>query len=588
MSSVYNLEPPTKGKVILKTSLGDLEACRNFVQMCLEGYYDNTIFHRIIKDYLIQGGDPSGTGEGSESIYGDLFKDEFHTRLKFTHRGLVACANQNRPNSNGSQFFITLEKTEWLDRQNTIFGKIVGDTVYNLLRIGECATDEGDRPLEPPVIRKVEVVWNPFDDIVPRRDRAAEREAAKEAEAAAAAAAKRRSSKKNLGLLSFGEEAEEEDQQAGGGATGSAVATKIRSAHDVLEDRRLAKDEETPADERIVVDRPTKRSAEEEERVAKAVNLTKAAMDAAFKERGKGSGSRAQLTSVDLSVGTVEGDSGSVKISAKDFGRAMHEQMMERRRDLGDMQKDSSADGSVGKINDSTQDAEGSDDNEMNEMEEEDLNEEEEKAESRPKSLQDERRERFEALKRDNQRKGIGRLKAPDEVENADLLKPWQLAREKYKQRKRLVGDREKSTLMKLQKFSQALKSSDAEKTSNLEPSTSLTGEKDEVGGEIEKAGYNGKVRNDIDHKEYLPASWRVDDYLDREDLDASLDDLRTHRLAFTKHSGRVDDMARNVTENVDDYIVYDPLLEKGKGKFSKAEQEKKKRKNEWSGKANQ
>jgi peptidyl-prolyl cis-trans isomerase SDCCAG10 len=122
-STVYNLEPPTKGKVILKTSLGDLEielwtkeapkvgagagahasksahasrqdppclscmqACRNFVQMCLDGYYDNTIFHRIIKDYLVQGGDPSGTGEGSESIYGGLFKDEFHTRLKFSHR----------------------------------------------------------------------------------------------------------------------------------------------------------------------------------------------------------------------------------------------------------------------------------------------------------------------------------------------------------------------------------------------------------------------------------------------------------------------------------------------------------------------
>ena len=151
-----------------------MQACRNFVQMCLEGYYDGTIFHRIIKDYLVQGGDPTGTGDGerpcnsynfdsicicdsrvnvafaeSESCYGELFKDEFHTRLKFTHRsdnldgsmqvlfpptvcmsfsvlhrGLVACANQNRPNSNGSQFFITLDKTEWLDQKNTIFGKV--------------------------------------------------------------------------------------------------------------------------------------------------------------------------------------------------------------------------------------------------------------------------------------------------------------------------------------------------------------------------------------------------------------------------------------------------------------------------------
>ncbi len=69
------------------TCLGSrMQACRNFVQMCLDGYYDNTIFHRIIKDYLVQGGDPSGTGDGSESIYGGLFKDEFHTRLKFSHR----------------------------------------------------------------------------------------------------------------------------------------------------------------------------------------------------------------------------------------------------------------------------------------------------------------------------------------------------------------------------------------------------------------------------------------------------------------------------------------------------------------------
>ena len=68
--------------------------------------------------------------------------------------------------------------------------------------------------------------------------------------------------------------------------------------------------------------------------------------------------------------------------------------------------------------------------------------------------------------------------------------------------------------------------------------------------------GYDGKVRTDIDHKTYLPPSWRVYDYLDRDDLEASLDDLCTHKLAFTKNTGRVDNMERNMTDNVDDYVV--------------------------------
>jgi peptidyl-prolyl cis-trans isomerase SDCCAG10 len=77
MSSLYITEPITKGKVVLKTSVGDIDielwpketpkTCRNFVQLCLEGYYNNTIFHRIIKDFIVQGGDPTGTGEGKQS-----------------------------------------------------------------------------------------------------------------------------------------------------------------------------------------------------------------------------------------------------------------------------------------------------------------------------------------------------------------------------------------------------------------------------------------------------------------------------------------------------------------------------------------
>lgn len=82
------MEPPTTAKVVLETNYGVLEidlwarecprACRNFIQLCLEGYYDKTIFHRVIKDFMVQGGDPTGTGTGGESIYGEPFPDEFH------------------------------------------------------------------------------------------------------------------------------------------------------------------------------------------------------------------------------------------------------------------------------------------------------------------------------------------------------------------------------------------------------------------------------------------------------------------------------------------------------------------------------
>ena len=135
MSNVYTLEPPTKGKVCLKTSLGDIEielwpkeaplACRNFVQLCLEGFYLKTGFHRIIPKFMIQAGDETGTGKGGVSVYGSYFRDEFYSRLRFSHRGLVACANQNEPDTNNSQFFITLDRCEDLDKRYTIFGKVV-------------------------------------------------------------------------------------------------------------------------------------------------------------------------------------------------------------------------------------------------------------------------------------------------------------------------------------------------------------------------------------------------------------------------------------------------------------------------------
>ncbi|KAF8943705.1 Peptidyl-prolyl isomerase cwc27 [Haplosporangium gracile] len=183
MSNIYLLEPHTNGKVILHTTYGDIsielwpkeapKACRNFVQLCMEGYYNDTIFHRIVANFIVQGGDPEGTGLGGESVYegGRPFADEFHSRLRFVRRGLVAMANSGVPNDNRSQFFITLDATMELQNKHTIFGKIAGDTIFNVLKIGGLEVDADERPLYPPKVTSCTIVVNPFDDIIPRMSR---------------------------------------------------------------------------------------------------------------------------------------------------------------------------------------------------------------------------------------------------------------------------------------------------------------------------------------------------------------------------------------------------------------------------------
>ncbi|KAH8073561.1 peptidyl-prolyl cis-trans isomerase [Aureococcus anophagefferens] len=172
MSSVYHVEPPTRGKVIFHTTYGAIDvelwskeaprACRNFVQLALEGYYDRTCFHRVIPGFMAQGGDPTGTGEGGDSL---------------------AMANENRPDTNRAQFFFTLDACSWLDGKHTIFGTVAGNTVFNLLRMGEAEIGDGDRPTEVIELKTVEVLDNPFDDVVPR-DLAKGGEAKEKAEAA--------------------------------------------------------------------------------------------------------------------------------------------------------------------------------------------------------------------------------------------------------------------------------------------------------------------------------------------------------------------------------------------------------------------
>ncbi|KAF9113457.1 Peptidyl-prolyl isomerase cwc27 [Mortierella sp. AM989] len=248
MSNIYLLEPHTNGKVILHTSYGDIsielwpkeapKACRNFVQLCMEGYYNDTIFHRVVAGFIIQGGDPEGTGMGGESCFegGQPFADEFHSRLRFVRRGLVAMANSGVPNDNKSQFFITLDSTMELQNKHTIFGKIAGDTIFNVLKIGGLEVDENERPLYPPKITSCTIVVNPFDDIVPRISRQ-EQEAARLREIEAQKKPeKQKKLKKNVALLSFADDAPE-DREDGGDADGTKKAKKkMLSSHDLLND----------------------------------------------------------------------------------------------------------------------------------------------------------------------------------------------------------------------------------------------------------------------------------------------------------------------------------------------------------------
>ncbi|XP_058464463.1 spliceosome-associated protein CWC27 homolog [Malaya genurostris] len=242
MSNIYIQEPPTTGKVLLKTTVGDIDielwsresplACRNFVQLCMEGYYNGTIFHRVVRGFIVQGGDPNGDGTGGESIYGHPFKDEFHSRLRFVRRGLVAMANSGK-NDNGSQFFFTLGATPELQNMHTLFAKVGGDTIYNMLKLEDGEIYENERPHFPHKILKTEILHNPFPDIIPRlikQNKNSEEKVKK----------KKEKGVKNYGLLSFGDEAEEEEQESIQYVQKN-IAVKGKSSHDVLDDPRLSK-----------------------------------------------------------------------------------------------------------------------------------------------------------------------------------------------------------------------------------------------------------------------------------------------------------------------------------------------------------
>lgn len=148
--------------VCIETNQGTIElklypevapkACENFLTLVGKKYYDGIIFHRVIKDFMLQTGDPQGNGTGGQSCWGKPFEDEVRADIAFDKEGLLAMANAG-PGTNGSQFFITTVKTPWLNMRHTIFGEVVKG--YDIVKkIESQETDFRDKPkAEQKIIR---------------------------------------------------------------------------------------------------------------------------------------------------------------------------------------------------------------------------------------------------------------------------------------------------------------------------------------------------------------------------------------------------------------------------------------------------
>ncbi|HKJ81347.1 MAG TPA: peptidylprolyl isomerase [Ignavibacteriaceae bacterium] len=151
---------------VIKTNMGTIEfqlfsevapkAVENFEGLAKKGYYDGVTFHRVIDNFMIQGGDPTGTGRGGESIWGKPFEDEFSPDYTFDKPGILAMANAG-PGTNGSQFFITLVPTPWLNNHHTIFGQVIKgmDVVQAIGKVE--TTKPYDKPVKDVVMEKVTV-----------------------------------------------------------------------------------------------------------------------------------------------------------------------------------------------------------------------------------------------------------------------------------------------------------------------------------------------------------------------------------------------------------------------------------------------
>ena len=159
-------EQPARPLAIFETSMGNFKielyndlapkTCRSFMDLAERNFYDGVIFHRVIDGFMIQGGDPTGTGRGGP---GYTIPDEFAPGLAHDSEGVLSMANSG-PNTGGSQFFITLAPTPWLDGKHAIFGR-VAEGMDTVKAIGKTRTMTGDKPIVDVVIKKLTIEGDP-------------------------------------------------------------------------------------------------------------------------------------------------------------------------------------------------------------------------------------------------------------------------------------------------------------------------------------------------------------------------------------------------------------------------------------------
>ena len=293
MSQVYSTEPATTGHVVFETTHGPIDVnlwckecpttTRTFLQLCLDGYYDGMIFHRILSDFLIQTGltqqsslqasasaddidkylrGSTAVSTKSSNMSGDALrwdrkKLEVNPRIRFNHRGQVAMALPLEESTNNTdteetamlryQFFVTLDEAPFLDAKHVVFGTVAGSTMFNALRIGRTdADDQTGIPTDledaPPRIKSVKIDYHPFEDMVitaekklPFRKTAANGDGgmgkggANGQQSTIEKRRKKRKQVRNLNILSFGDE--ERDYDA---ITSSAKVSTMKSSHDIL------------------------------------------------------------------------------------------------------------------------------------------------------------------------------------------------------------------------------------------------------------------------------------------------------------------------------------------------------------------
>lgn len=161
--------------VTLHTTHGDLKievfcesvpkTAENFLALCASNYYDGSLFHRNIKAFMVQTGDPTGSGKGGQSIWGGTFQDEIRSTLKFNARGIIAMANSG-PDTNKSQFFITYAKQPHLDGKYTIFGKVIDGNDSTLDAMERTPVNNKNRPIQEMKLLNATIHSNPIADAV--------------------------------------------------------------------------------------------------------------------------------------------------------------------------------------------------------------------------------------------------------------------------------------------------------------------------------------------------------------------------------------------------------------------------------------